>query len=274
MVKVFVRVTVTALAVVAATLSLGAQANPQAPIPPGQAQAQQQAPPTAQGRAPIDLTGTWVSVVTEDWRWRMMTPAKGDYASLPLNPVGQKMADSWDTAKDAADGNQCRAFGVGGLTRIPGRIRISWQDPNTLKAEFDAGTQTRVLAFGPSQAPAGEKTWQGTSVAEWEGLAGGRAGGRGGAATGARFGSLKVVTTNMRAGYLRKNGAPYSDRMVLTEYVDRHDERDGTQWITITTVHNDPTYLNGEFVTSTSFKKEADGSKFKPTGCVTDAPRT
>src|SRR5687768_8716904 len=264
--QVFFRIVVTtAFAVAVGTLGLTAQQ------PPAQGQ---QAPPTPQARAPIDLTGTWVSVVTEDWRWRMVTPAKGDYASVPLNAAGQKLADSWDLAKDAAEGNQCRGFGVGGIIRLPGRMSISWQDPNTLKVEFDAGTQTRLLAFGPPAAPAGEKTWQGSSVAEWEGATGGRAGGRGGAATGARFGSLKVVTTNMRPGYLRKNGVPYSDAMVLTEYFDRHDERDKSQWITVTTIVDDPRYLNTQFVTSTSFKKEADRSKFRPTPCTTDAPRT
>jgi len=273
MVKVMLRSTLIALAVLGATLTLTAQQPPQAP-------------PTAQNRAPIDLTGYWVSVVTEDWRYRMVTPPKGDYASVPVSPAAQKIADSWDMAKDNAAGEQCKAFGVGGLTRIPGRIHITWQDANTLKAEFDAGTQTRVLNFNPP-AQAGEKTWQGASVATWDGVVGrgrggntiqgggipvgGRAGGRGGAVPG---GTLKVVTTNMRTGYLRKNGVPYSDRLVLTEYFDRHDEADGTQWITITSIYNDPTYLNGEFVTSTSFKKEADGSKFKPTPCVTEPPRS
>src|ERR1700741_2675352 len=36
-------------------------------------------PPTARASAPIDLTGYWVAVVNEDWRYRMVTPAKGEY---------------------------------------------------------------------------------------------------------------------------------------------------------------------------------------------------
>ena len=79
--------------------------------------------------------------------------------------------------------------------RLPGRLRISWQDDTTLKVETDTGTQTRLLRFGGAPAPA-EATWQGHSVAQWN--------------TAAR--SLKVVTTNLRPGYVRKNGAPYSDR--------------------------------------------------------------
>ena len=102
---------------------------------------------TARSAAPVDLTGQWVSVVTEDWRWRMVTPPKGDYASVPLNPEGRKAADAWDLSADNAAGNQCRAFGAAGLMRMPTRVRISWQDDNTLKLESDAGQQTRLFRF-------------------------------------------------------------------------------------------------------------------------------
>ena len=67
--------------------------------------------PQAAG-APIDMTGYWVSIVTEDWRFRMVTPAKGDYASVPVNAEARKVADAWDPAKDEAEGNQCKAYGA------------------------------------------------------------------------------------------------------------------------------------------------------------------
>jgi hypothetical protein len=108
--------------------------------------AQRGQPPPAETRAPIDLAGYWVSVVTEDWEWRMVTPMKGDYARVPLNAEGRRLADTWDMAKDAADGNQCRPFGVGGLMRMPGRLHITWQDPNTLKLEADATFPFRARA--------------------------------------------------------------------------------------------------------------------------------
>ena len=57
-------------------------------------------PATAKAAAVIDLTGYWVAIVNEDWRWRMMTPAKGDYSSLPLNAEGHRVADTWDPEKD------------------------------------------------------------------------------------------------------------------------------------------------------------------------------
>ncbi len=228
--------------------------------------------PTAKAAAPIDLTGSWVSIVTEDWRWRMVTPAKGDYQSVPITAEAKRVADLWDPAKDEAAGEQCRSYGAAGVMRVPGRVRISWQDDNTLKVETDAGTQTRMFHFGAWKAPARSvPTWQGDSVAEWE------TGGQGGSTTGSapgrgegarsRFGNLKVVTTRMRPGYLRKNGIPYSADAVLTEYWDLYKEPNGDQWIVITTYVDDPKYLQQTYVTSPSFQKEADGSKWAPTPC-------
>ena len=241
---------------VAGTIDLAAQRGQQ-----GQPQA------TGQAAAPIDLTGTWVSVVTEDWRWRMVTPPKGDYPRVPLNPEGRKLADSWDLARDVAEGNLCRPFGAGGIVRMPGRVQVAWADPNTLKIDYDAGTQTRLLHFDKSLKPPAEKTWQGWSTAEWEFAAGeGR-----GAAGAARTGTLKVVTTRMRAGYLRKNGVPYSEDMVMTEYFDRHTDF-GDQWFTVMAIIEDPKYLSQPFVLTTSVKKEPDNSKFRPTPCAVDPP--
>ena len=104
-------------------------------------------PPTARSAAPVDVTGQWVSVVSEDWRWRMVTPPKGDFASIPLNAEGRKVAMAWDLDADNKAGNQCRAYGAAGLLRVPGRIRLSWQDDATLKLETDAGQQTRLFRF-------------------------------------------------------------------------------------------------------------------------------
>src|SRR5262245_35213504 len=112
-------------------------------------------PATPKAAATIDLTGYWVSVVTEDWLYRMVTPAKGDYTSVPLNPAGRKVADAWDPGKDEAEGNQCKAYGAPAVMRIPGRLRVSWQDDSTLKIETDAGKQTRLFHFDAAKAGAG-----------------------------------------------------------------------------------------------------------------------
>jgi hypothetical protein len=245
----------------------------------GRGRGQDVPPPTPRAAAPIDLTGYWVSVVTEDWRWRMITPPKGDYTSVPLNPEGRKIADTWDPAKASSDG--CKPFGGAAVMRVPGRLHITWDGDSMLKIETDAGTQTRFLHFDPStssgssraqsrddksQKPTGERTWQGWSIAEWETVGGGRGGaGRGGEGQ-PRDGSLKVVTTNMRSGYFRRNGVAYSDGATMTEYFDRHSAY-GTDWFTVTTIVEDPQYLTQPFITSTHFKKEADATKFSPTAC-------
>jgi hypothetical protein len=261
-------------------LSLAVSDRPDAAaLQPGQAPAAA----SARAIAPMDLTGYWVAIVTEDWRWRMVTPPKGDYASVPLNPEGRRVGDMWDLAKDNAAGDQCKAFGVGGIMRQPGRLHITWQDDTTLKIDFDAGTQTRLLHFDKSKQPGAEKTWQGHSVAEWELPARGRRGGGGGGGAGValrgpaaptpRGGSLKVVTTNFREGYLRKNGVPYSESATITEYFDRLPPHpNGDVWLMVITTIEDPKYLQQPFYTSTHFKLEPDGSKWNPTPCQTDPP--
>ena len=207
---------------------------------------------TPKASAPVDLTGYWVSFVTEDWRFRMLTPRKGEYQAVPLNERGRKVADTWDPAADEASGNQCKAFGAGAIMRIPGRFHITWQDDTTLRVESDTGMQTRTFHFNASRAPAGERTLQGYSVAQWQ------------------IPSLKVATTNLRAGYLRKNGVPYSENATVTEYFDIAPMPNGSgPVLLVTTIVDDPQYLNVPFIVSSQFKKEADGSKWDPTPCST-----
>src|SRR3984957_12329487 len=127
-----------------------------------------QAPKSAQASAPADFTGYFVSVVTEDWRWRMVTPIKGDFASIPLNNEGRAVGNAWGPDKDAAAGEQCKSYGAPAVMRVPGRVHISWADENTLKLETDAGTQTRLLHFAGKPAATDKPSWQGYSVANWE----------------------------------------------------------------------------------------------------------
>src|SRR5215472_6403850 len=128
----------------------------------------QQPPTTAFAAAAVDFTGYWVSVVTEDWRWRMVTPARGDFAGVPLNAEGRRVGEAWDPLKDEKSGEQCRAYGAAGIMRRPGRLHITWQDDNTLRIDTDEGTQTRLFHFAGKAPEHLEKTWQGYSAANWE----------------------------------------------------------------------------------------------------------
>jgi len=236
-----------------------------------------QAPaPAPRAAAPFDLTGYWVSIVTQDWRWRMVTPAKGDFQGFQLTPEAIKIADAWDPAKDEAAGEQCRSYGAPALMSVPGRLHITWQDDNTLKVDTDAGTQTRLLHFGDYKAPANTpRSWQGVSVAQWllprgnvplifrpaDRTAGDAPPVRPGG------GSLRVVTNNLRPGYLRKNGIPYGQNVVLTEHWDHYKRPDGEEWLTITQQVEDPQNLRNVKLIAPVFKKEANGAKWDPTPC-------
>jgi hypothetical protein len=266
--------------------------------------AQQSPASTPRAEAPRDITGYWVSVITEDWRSRMLTPRKGDYERVPVNAEGRRVADGWDPRKKVPAQDACKPFGAPAIMRVPGRVRISWEDDATLKMETDAGVQTRRFIFnrlaargwrvinargaiewferGQDVPPTpGPTTWQGYSVARWDmaldpelvrpvalfpgGLGTGPDGA--GKILPGRFGSLHVATTRLRSGYLRRNGVPYSDATRLTEDYDFRTEDDGTEWFTVTTVVEDPKYLSAPFVTTTDFRKEPDGSRWRPIPC-------
>jgi hypothetical protein len=197
--------------------------------------------------APVDLTGYWVSVVTEDWRWRMMTPPRGDIASVPLSVEGELATMAWDPDKDAGT---CKPFGAPGLVRNPMRLRVQWQDDHTLRLETDHGMQTRLFHFQRQAAASGPPTLQGDSAANWQ-------------ETG-----LRVVTINLTPGYLRKNGVPYSAGATLTEYYDLISAF-GDDWLIVTSIVSDPMYLSREFITSTHFKQLPDGSSWNPLPCET-----
>jgi hypothetical protein len=255
-----------------------------------------QAPPgtgqTAKAAAPIDLTGYWVSLVTEDWRYRMLTAPKGDYYSIPLTPEARKVADTWDAARDVAQGKQCMAYGAPAIMRQPSRVHITWDNDNTLKVEIDAGKQTRMFGFGAPRASA-EATLQGSSAAQWQspqitrfytskisaqdpntpGFSGQTPQGSLPPDTRKLGGTLKVVTTRLKPGYLRNNGVPFSANAVLTEYYDVHTDQN-QQYMVITSVVEDPQYLYVPWVVSNHFRREPDGSKWDPQPCELILPRS
>jgi hypothetical protein len=293
--------TALAIAVVLST-SVLAQQNQTGPQPPIVQQ-------IGRPGSPVDFTGTWASVVTEDWQWRFVTPIVGDYTGVPMNSVADKLARAWNPEADVKAGDQCKGFGAAAINRLPTRMQISWTNDTTMKLDWDLGTQTRLVHFDKSVAP-GAPSLQGHAIGEWIDVpaAGGRGGGGGGAAaappapaaagrgaaapaaagapapaaaapaaggrggrTGGapapRAGGLKITTTNLKPQYLRQNGVPVSDKAIITEYFDIVPAPDGSQWLVVKTSVDDPAYLNGWYIVSSQFKKEADASKWSPTPC-------
>jgi hypothetical protein len=244
------------VAITAVTGIAAAQPGATAPAPP----------PSPRAAAPIDLTGQWVAIVNEDWRWRMVTPPKGDYASVPLNDEGRRVADQWDPANDGA----CEAYGAAALLRMPTRLRVRWDADARLVVETDAGRQVRNLDFG-APASGAARSLQGQSTAKWvtpprpaggPGLAG-----AGGGGAGRAGGYLEVKTTNLTAGWLRRNGVPYSEEAIVTEYFARFAAPNGDEWLMVTTIVDDPRYLTQRYVTSSHFRKEPEGGRWNPRAC-------
>ena len=219
------------------------------------------APTSAREAAPHDLTGNWVSIVTEDWRYRMMTAPVGDFLGLPLTPMAQEIANAWDPQADTAAGLACKAYGAGGLMRIPTRLNIAWANDNVLSIETDAGKQTRLLKFGPAQDGAGAGSLQGVSNASWDLEREGRFG-------PVVNGTLEVTTTAMQPGYFRRNGIPYGEQANMTEYFEMVTETNGDQYLIVISVLEDPQYLTQPVMTSTNFKREPDASKWNPSECI------
>jgi hypothetical protein len=268
--------------------------------------AQGAAPPAAprqpaRAAAPIDLAGTWAQVVTEDWQWRFITPAVGDYTSVPITAEAKAIADAWNPDADTKAGQQCKAFGAAAIMRLPTRMQISWVDDETLKLDWDLGTQSRLVYFDKKKQP-GAPSLQGHAVAEWIDTATGGRGGRGGAAPAGRAGApaaaaagdgrgaapgrggaagrggrgaapaprpggLKMVTTNLTPQYLRMNGVPISEEATVTEYMDIVPGPNGDQWLIVRTTVEDPQFLSQPYIVSQQFKKEPNNSKWNPTPC-------
>lgn len=259
---------VVALALIG-VLAHGAQA--QQSVATGGPQAQEratQAPRSARASAPKDFTGYWVSVVTEQWNLRMLMPPKGVYTMLPLNAEARSVADAWTQERDA--GNECRGYGAATIMRVPGRLHIHWADDDTLQIDTDSGSQTRLLHLGATARPPSDAQpqWQGYSVAAWAGTAIGR-----GAKVPGPAGNLRVVTTQMKAGYLRKNGVPYSEKATLEEYLDTFTEPDGNSWLVVSSIVTDPQYLTGQYAWTVHFKKIPDREGWDPTPCRADQVR-
>jgi hypothetical protein len=230
-----------------------------------------QGAPAAVGRpqAPWDIAGYWVSLVTDDWRYRMLTPPKGNADYVPVTAAARKAMESWDPAKDEAAGEACKGYGAGGVMRQPTRLHITWVNDTTMQMEVSAGTQTRTFKFLPPPAPGdpppppGPPSWQGTSTARWTFPLSPLSR----AAGAVKTAQLTVTTNGLRPGYVRKNGIPYSANTTITEnYVRLADE--GDEFLVVTQTVDDPVNFAPPYVKTYEFKRERDGSKWAPTPCV------
>lgn len=250
-----------------ASPSLWAQARARAQAPGQASAAPGAAPMSAEQAAPIDLKGYWVSLITQNWRFRMLIPGPGEYADIPINAKAKQFADAWKAGPDEAAGKQCEAYGAAVLMRNPERLHIAWQDPETLRVDTDAGMQTRLLHFKPpARGAQTDASLQGLSLASWV-LPGTGFRAPAPAANAPHYGSLQVDTDHLAPGLLRKNGVPYGADTKLTEWWDLRTEPEGDQWLSISTTVRDPEYLDGPYKYDSVFQKERDGSEWDPEPC-------
>ena len=241
-----------------------------------QAPQRQQAPgsriPTARQMASVDVTGYWVTAVTEDWRLRMITPQKGDYQNVPLNSAGVKVLRAWDPAADRAQGNDCKPYGAAAIMRMPTRIHVTWQDENTLKLDFDHGQQTRLVYFNSSRPARVERSLQGYAVGEWIDFLGRPVSTIGERQAAPAQMGLRIVSTNLQAQYVRRNGAPVSENAIVTDMLEVVPGPQRVDWMVVKTIVHDPTYFTDDLIVSSHFKREPDAAKWSPRPCEVELP--
>ncbi|HEY4363074.1 MAG TPA: hypothetical protein VGN17_19045 [Bryobacteraceae bacterium] len=230
----------------------------QAPGPP------RGGPASAKRAASFDPTGYWVAQITEDWRYRISAAPKGDPGGIPVNAAGRRVAAGWDPDKDIASGDACKAYGVGGILRMPGRLHITWDGEDVLKMEADSGSQTRWFSFAQPRGKAGDS--QGVSMASWDRLRPAISGFQlgGGASVG---GSLKVVTTQAKPGYLARNGIPYGATATFTEFYDLFQVPGGDTLLVASVEVTDPEFLTTPYWYSVHFMKQPDANGWTPGPC-------
>jgi hypothetical protein len=231
---------------------------------------------SARAQAPWDPTGYWVSLITLDWRFRMVVPGKGEYLGIPINLKAKEFADAWQPGPDEAAGKQCEAYGGANVVLVPERLRLGWQDDNALQVQTDAGMQSWLLHFGPAGNMADmPASWQGYAAASWDLHAApqGNPFGPAGPQAAPHYGTIDVQVSHLLPGLIRKNGVPYGSGASVTQYWEQHDGPAGAHYLTISQILSDPEYLVEPYYTTATFEKEASGSQWNPTPCsLTSSP--
>lgn len=196
----------------------------------------------AQGAPTLELTnfsGVWQETVHEDSYERSGGPPLGDYQGLPLNDAGRMKADSHDHSDWSIPEFQCRPHSAPYQWRALGSVRF-WEEIDPIGRELTSihieylRSLDRVIYMDgrphpPEYAP---YSWSGFSTGEFIGN------------------TLKITTTHIKASYLRRNGAAFSEKATMTEFIDRHGDI-----LTITMILTDPVYLEEPLIQTTNYVK-------------------
>jgi hypothetical protein len=197
------------------------------------------APAFAQTPVGFSMVGLWSGMYHEDELERTDPgPPPGDYTGLPINEAARYRADAWDADLVSELEHQCIPHPAPYSMRGPANLSIHAQlDSSTgrllayiIDGTFGGASRTIWMDGRPHPSKFAAHTWAGFSTGAWEGD------------------TLKVVTTHVKAGYLRRNGVMFSDRVLYTEYFDLHDK-----YLTVTTLTEDPVYLTEPLLRTESF---------------------
>ncbi len=188
--------------------------------------------------AQVDLSGVWADRITEDAYERSGGPPLGDYQGIPLNDAGRMKADSHDHSEWSLPEFQCRPHPGPYQWRALGAVRISEEiDPvsrelTAFHFEYLRSMERPVFMDGrphpPDYAP---HTWSGFSTGKWQGN------------------MLVITTTHLKGAYLRRNGASFSDKATMMEYIARHGD-----YLLVTMIVTDPVWLEEPFIQTTNYQ--------------------
>jgi len=198
-------------------------------------------PAFAQGAPALDVTdfsGVWEEVIHEDSYERSGGPPLGDYQGIPLNEAGRMKADSHDHSEWSLPEFQCRPHSAPYQWRALGSVRF-WNEVDPIGRDLTAihveylRSLDRVIYMDgrphpPEWAP---HSWSGFSTGKWEGN------------------TLVVTTTHIKGSYLRRNGASFSDKATMMEYIDRHGDI-----LTVAMILTDPVWLEEPLIQTTNYR--------------------
>jgi glyoxylase-like metal-dependent hydrolase (beta-lactamase superfamily II) len=185
--------------------------------------------------APADIAQEWR--LDNNERDTFGQAPLGDYTGIPFNEAGRVRSDTtpesiWGTLE-----YQCRPHASPHQWRGLGGARIlKEQDPLTRDVsvyhiQFMRSLDRPIFMDRRPHPPAyAPHTWTGFSTGEWVGN------------------TLKVTTTHLKDGFLRRGGPQTSDMYAMTEFITRHDDI-----LTVITVIDDPIYLDQPYVHSTTY---------------------
>src|SRR5437867_1612866 len=159
---------------------------------------------------PPDITGEWRQQSDEVG---LGQPPLGDYLGIPFNDAGRMRSDTTAESIWGTPEYQCRPHsaphqwhGLGGARILKEPEPLS-RDIRAYHVQFwrslDRPIYMDARPHPPAYAP---HTWTGFSTGEWVGN------------------TLKVTTTHLKDGYLRRGGPQTSDMYTMTEFLTRHGD--------------------------------------------------